>query len=144
MATELSPTEAEYAYFLQSIRTTEELMEYFGARKRAVYQVLYTLQLKRKVKKIKSAGVWKWRATKTPSSCRPMTMTPNRRAHLEYLGENRKMCDVMREFDEKECTARWSVRTLVLAGLVRRSGKGWRATEEGLQTIYVMNGGKTN
>ena len=57
MIPKLTPTEREYKMYLrESPSTTEQLMEHFGKQKRAVYQMLYSLQLKRVVYSAKDDG----------------------------------------------------------------------------------------
>ena len=72
MKQEFTERESEYIEYMQeSPATTEALMMQFSAKRRAVYQILYTLRLKRSVQAVKDAGVVHWQVVDDPTSMPP-------------------------------------------------------------------------
>lgn len=136
MIPKLTPTEREYKMYLrESPSTTEQLMEHFGKQKRAVYQMLYSLQLKRVVYSAKDDGVTLWHAANNYRSVKPLPLTEHRKRRLEFLCEPHTTREFTKRFRCSYNTAIWNIRTLRIMGYVEQDGKTWCITYEGLKVL---------
>ena len=132
----LTPTEREYKMYLrESPATTEQLMEHFDSKKRAVYQLLYSLQLKRVVYSAKCDGVTLWHAANNHRSVKPSPLTEHRRRRLEFLCEPHTTREFMKRFRCSYGTAIWNIRTLRIMGYAQQDRKLWCVTYEGLKVL---------
>ena len=137
-------TESMYmAYLNESDRTTEQLMEHFDAKRRAVYQILNTLRLKRAVIYINEDAQGTWQYVINPDDVELPPLTPLRREYLEYLVVPWKTRTLMGFFDCKYQSAIQMLRTLRLMNYVSRSGKTWEITDAGLKALEKENDRKT-
>ena len=136
MKQEFTERESEYIEYMQeSPATTEALMMQFSAKRRAVYQILYTLRLKRSVQAVKDAGVVHWQVVDDPTSMPPSRLTEHRRRHLEFMLEPRTTRDVMARFACSYDVAIWNIRTIRLMGYVEYVNRHWHITPDGLAVL---------
>lgn len=132
----LTPTEREYkTYLRESPATTENLMEHFSSHKRAVYQILYSLQLKRAVKSTKDDGVTLWHAVNNRLSVPPLPLTEHRRRRLEFLCEPHTTREFMKRFRCSYSTGIWNIRTLRIMGYIEQDGKFWCVNYDGIKAL---------
>ena len=136
--------EEEYVACLQeSDRTTEELMTCFGAKRRAVYQILNTLRLKRSVIYINEPDQGMWKYVDNPDDVAFPLLTPLRREYLEYLVVPWKTRTLMGFFASSYQSTIQMLRVLRLMHYIERVGKNWQATDSGLKALNDENDRKS-
>lgn len=136
MKQEFTETESDYvAYLQESDRTTEELMTCFGAKRRAVYQILNTLRLKRSVIYINEPDQGMWKYVDNPNDVALPALTPLRREYLEYLVVPWSTNSISGFVGCSYQSAIQMIRVLRLLGYVIQDGKTWKITDAGLKAL---------
>jgi len=137
----LTETEANYVEYLQeSDRTTKQLMKYFDSRKRAVYQILNTLRLKRSVIYINEPDQGKWKYVDNPNDVAFPPLTPLRKAYLDYLRVSWSTNSMAGFFGCSYQSAIQMIRVLRLMGYVEQAERNWQITKAGLAALEAEDG----
>ena len=138
MTQPLTPTETEYAAHIQSSRrTTEEMMERFSSRKRAVYQMLRSLRLKQVVYLLREGGKTYWETVDDPKDLPPARITEMQQSYLEYMYYSpRSTRDMMHRFKCSYESSAQIVRTLRMMGYAECIGR--RAPPNANTPLYLV------
>jgi hypothetical protein len=146
MINELTPTETEYMEYLETPKTTRELMAHFLVEKNTVLQIMRTLRLKRLAHRTQD-GFWK--ITEDSDDVPSIPVTQLQTKYLEYLRTPHTTTEMVAHFGKSECAVQQVTRTLRLMGHVESVGIGshkgggggcwkiWETTDEGIKAAQA-------
>lgn len=144
MKNELTPTETEYMEYIETPKTTKELMEYFQSKESAVWQMMRTLRLKRLAHHTIDG---RWKITEDSDDVPSIIVTQLQTKYLEYLRTPHTTTEMVAHFGKTECAVQQVTRTLRLMGYVESVGIGsqkgggggcwkiWETTSDGIKML---------
>jgi len=135
---ELPPKETEYMEYLNTPKTTVEIMERFSAKENACWQILRTLRLKQLVHRVQNGVASHWKITEHGDNAPSIPVTPLQRKYLEYLRSSHSTRDMMEKFDKNETSVQQVTRTLRLMGYVESIGHGSQTGRGGFWVPCVV------